>query len=95
MTCVNTSLYLSVRRSGFGGKRRKRRRCSGMVLGSGAATLGICKVMGGVVRGKVRIRVGFTPYGGEVCRNEEVVQNVEIPLRSPPCGKLHAGGYPS
>ena len=45
-----------------------------------------------MVPGKVRITVNFTPYGGEVRRNEEVVQTVQISLRPYPCGKIHRGG---
>ena len=45
-SCANAVLYLSVRRSRFRGKRWKHRQCSRMVMGSGAATVGICKVMG-------------------------------------------------
>ena len=64
------------------------------VMGSGAARLGMCKVMGQWYEGKCA-SPWVSRARGKMRRNKEMVQNVEISLRPHQCGQLYAGGHPS
>ena len=86
MERANATLYLSVRRSGCGGERRKHRRCSRMELGSGTATLGICKVMGHRSKGKCASR-WVSPRKGKRC---EETKKWSTMLKYP-CTATHVG----
>ena len=82
----NAAWYPSVRRFGFRGKRRKHRRCSSMAMGSGAAALGICKVIGQWFEGKCAL--GWVPARtGERCKE---IRKWSSTLKYP-CEPTHVG----